>query len=50
MTTPEMHPNRWGDPAAATTLPDSARGLIEMAFGLEENGDYAEVMRRQLGR
>jgi alkyldihydroxyacetonephosphate synthase len=36
MTTPEMHPNRWGDPAAATTLPDSARGLIEMAFGLDE--------------
>ena len=36
MTTPEMHPQRWGDPASATTLPDSARGLIEMAFGLDE--------------
>src|SRR4051794_21144139 len=32
----EMHPQRWGDPAAAAPLPDSARGLIEMAFGLEE--------------
>ena len=31
-----MHPQRWGDPAAATELPDSARGLIELAFGLEE--------------
>lgn len=33
MTTPEMHPNRWGDPAAATSLPDTARGLVELAFG-----------------
>ena len=31
-----MHPNRWGDPAAATPLPESARGLIELAFGLDE--------------
>jgi alkyldihydroxyacetonephosphate synthase len=29
----EMHPTRWGDPAAATPLPDSARGLVELAFG-----------------
>ncbi|QIK77271.1 FAD-binding oxidoreductase [Nocardioides piscis] len=28
-----MHPQRWGDPAAQTSLPDSARGLIELAFG-----------------
>ncbi|WP_240617242.1 FAD-binding oxidoreductase [Nocardioides speluncae] len=33
MTTPEMHPSRWGDPTAATPLPDSARGLVELAFG-----------------
>lgn len=33
MTTPEMHPQRWGDPAAAVALPDSARGLVELAFG-----------------
>jgi alkyldihydroxyacetonephosphate synthase len=31
-----MHPQRWGDPAAATPLPDAARGLIELAFGLED--------------
>lgn len=29
----EMDPTRWGDPAAATPLPDSARGLVELAFG-----------------
>lgn len=28
-----MHPQRWGDPAAATALPDTARGLVELAFG-----------------
>src|SRR5688500_8948269 len=32
----EMHPQRWGDPAAATSLPESARGLIELAFGIDE--------------
>jgi alkyldihydroxyacetonephosphate synthase len=32
----EMHPQRWGDPAAATELRDSARGLIELAFDLAE--------------
>jgi alkyldihydroxyacetonephosphate synthase len=32
----EMHPQRWGDPVAATDLPESARGLIELAFGLRE--------------
>ncbi len=32
----EMHPQRWGDPAAAADLPDSARGLIELAFGLAD--------------
>ncbi|HEX5861317.1 MAG TPA: FAD-binding oxidoreductase [Nocardioides sp.] len=32
----EMHPTRWGDPAAAAPLPDAARGLIELAFGLED--------------
>lgn len=30
----EMHPQRWGAPSAATDLPDGARGLVEMAFGL----------------
>jgi len=32
----EMHPQRWGDPAAATHLPEATRGLVEMAFGLDE--------------
>jgi alkyldihydroxyacetonephosphate synthase len=32
----EMHPTRWGSPDSATDLPDTARGLIEMVFGLEE--------------
>ncbi len=36
MTSVEMHPNRWGDPAAATPLTEAARGLIELAFGLDE--------------
>ena len=31
-----MHPQRWGDPAAAAPLPEAARGLIELAFGLDE--------------
>src|SRR3954469_8556196 len=39
----EMHPQRWGDPASATALPESARGLIEMAFGLEETPAAASV-------
>jgi alkyldihydroxyacetonephosphate synthase len=30
-----MHPQRWGDPARAAALPDSARGLVELAFGLD---------------
>ncbi|WP_246081739.1 FAD-binding oxidoreductase [Nocardioides litoris] len=30
---PEMHPQRWGDPARAAALPASARGLVELAFG-----------------
>jgi len=38
-----MHPQRWGDPAAAAGLPDSARGLIEMAFGLTETPARADV-------
>ena len=41
MTT-EMHPSRWGDPAAATALPDTARQLVEMAFGTEDRPALAE--------
>ncbi|WP_432478076.1 FAD-binding oxidoreductase [Nocardioides sp. GXQ0305] len=31
--TAEMHPSRWGDPAAAAPLPDTARELVRLAFG-----------------
>ncbi|WP_238998536.1 FAD-binding oxidoreductase [Nocardioides limicola] len=33
MTLPEMHPQRWGDPARQTDLPEGADGLIALAFG-----------------
>ena len=33
---PEMHPSRWGDPARARALPDDARGLVEMVFGVDD--------------
>jgi alkyldihydroxyacetonephosphate synthase len=39
-----MHPQRWGDPAQATELPDSARGLIELAFGRSETPAAADVV------
>src|SRR5215210_8854054 len=29
----EMHPQRWGDPAAAAPLAEGARGLVEAVFG-----------------
>ena len=38
----EMHPSRWGDPALAGPLPDSARGLVELAFGLADRTALAE--------
>ena len=38
-----MHPARWGDPARATALPDTARGLIEMVFGLDERPALEDV-------
>jgi alkyldihydroxyacetonephosphate synthase len=34
--TVEMHPQRWGDPASATVLPESALGLVDLAFGLQD--------------
>ena len=33
----EMHPQRWGDPAARRRPPRSARGLVELAFGIDEH-------------
>ena len=32
----EMHPSRWGDPARAQALPDAARGMVELVFGLDD--------------
>ncbi|WP_296602446.1 FAD-binding oxidoreductase [Nocardioides sp.] len=32
----EMHPSRWGDPDRARPLPDEARGLVEMVFGVDD--------------
>ena len=31
-----MHPTRWGDPARATALPDTARGLVELVFPVDD--------------
>ena len=48
MTT-EMHPSRWGDPAAAAPLPESTRGLVELAFGLHETPAASEVTLPPVG-
>lgn len=42
-TAVEMHPQRWGAATAATPLPDAARGLIELAFGIDERPAVADV-------
>ena len=34
-THPEMHPSRWGDPAAAAPLPEPTRALVDLAFGTQ---------------
>jgi alkyldihydroxyacetonephosphate synthase len=39
----EMHPQRWGDPARATALPEGARGLVELAFGVTDAPAAAPV-------
>lgn len=31
-----MHPQRWGDPARASALPEGARGLVDLVFGVSE--------------
>lgn len=48
MTT-EMHPNRWGDPAEATALPESTRGLVELALGVRETPAVEEVTLPAIG-
>ncbi|MEO6510950.1 MAG: FAD-binding protein, partial [Nocardioides sp.] len=37
--TVEMHPQRWGDPARASALPDGARALVEAVFGPAPTAD-----------
>ena len=37
--TREMHPQRWGDPAAAAPLPEGARALVEAVFGPADEAD-----------
>ena len=48
--TVEMHPQRWGDPAAATALPESARGLVDLAFGLQDCPAPAAASSHPQGR
>jgi alkyldihydroxyacetonephosphate synthase len=38
----EMHPSRWGDPARAQALPDAARGMVELVFGLADRPAVAD--------
>jgi alkyldihydroxyacetonephosphate synthase len=45
----EMHPSRWGDPAAAAALPESTLGLVELAFGLHETLAVSEVALPPVG-
>ncbi len=45
----EMHPSRWGNPDAATDLPDAARGLIEMVFGLDNRPAVEDVKLPESG-
>ncbi|GHJ60651.1 alkyldihydroxyacetonephosphate synthase [Nocardioides sp. OK12] len=45
----EMHPQRWGDPAAATPLPEAARGLVELAFGLADTPATTSVALAPVG-
>jgi len=41
-----MHPSRWGDPARAAALPETARGLVELVFPVADRTvpDDAEVV------
>jgi alkyldihydroxyacetonephosphate synthase len=41
--TPEMHPQRWGDPAHAAPLPESTRGLVDAFVGTRDTPAVAEV-------
>lgn len=39
----EMHPQRWGDPAAAETLPESTRALVDAFVGTRPTPAVTEV-------
>jgi alkyldihydroxyacetonephosphate synthase len=41
--THEMHPQRWGNPAEAETLPDSVRGLVDAFVGTRDTPADTEV-------
>ncbi|MFT4189298.1 MAG: FAD-binding oxidoreductase [Aeromicrobium sp.] len=43
MTHREMHPQRWGDPAHATPLPDSSKELVDLIFGANDTPGAASV-------
>lgn len=40
----EMHPHRWGDPAAAETLPESTRALVDAFVGTRPTPVDAEAV------
>ncbi|QIX28894.1 FAD-binding oxidoreductase [Nocardioides sp. JQ2195] len=44
-----MHPNRWGDPAQAAPLPESTRGLVELALGVRDTPAVEEVALPAVG-
>lgn len=39
-----MHPSRWGDPAAASPLPDATRDLVELALGIRSCPAVTDVV------
>jgi alkyldihydroxyacetonephosphate synthase len=40
---PEMHPQRWGDPARAADLPEAARGLVDLVLGARDTPAATDV-------
>ena len=38
-----MHPTRWGDPAQAAALPETALGLVQMVFPLDDRSVPADL-------
>jgi len=44
-----MHPSRWGNPASVAPLPESTRGLVELAFGVRDTPAVDEVALPPVG-